>query len=58
MIKKIKVKEGVKLQDYERYATLALAVKELIKKADGIVPKIKDRTIWMINSTETGGGVS
>ena len=39
MIKEIKVKEGVKLEDYEQYATLASAVTSLVKKANHIVPQ-------------------
>ena len=58
MIKKIEVKEGVKLKDYELYAVLSMAVQELKREASIIVPKLDGRTIWMINSTESGGGVA
>ena len=58
MLRNIKIKKGVNLSDYERYASLALSVQELKKEADIIVPKLRGITIWMINSTDKGGGVA
>jgi trehalose synthase len=58
MIKIIDVKEGVLLKDYELYASLAMPLRELYTEAALLVPKIKGKKIWMINSTEQGGGVA
>jgi trehalose synthase len=58
MIKIIEVKEGVLLKDYELYASLAMPLRELYTEASLLVPKIKERKIWMINSTAQGGGVA
>lgn len=58
MIKIIDIKEGILLADYEKYTPLALAVRELYTEAFTLVPRIAKRKIWMISSTESGGGVA
>ncbi len=58
MLKFIDVEEGVRLSDYEYYVTLTMAVNKLKTEANTIVPKLKDRKVWMISSTDKGGGVA
>jgi len=58
MISLVEIKEGNKLEDYEKYANLVMPVKELLQEAEILVPNIKKHKIWMINSTAQGGGVA
>jgi trehalose synthase len=46
------------LADYEAVAQLASAVAELRAEAQRLVPRLEGRTLWMVNSTEQGGGVA
>jgi trehalose synthase len=48
----------LKLSDYEAVAHLASAVAELRAEAQGLVPRLAGRRVWMVNSTATGGGVA
>jgi trehalose synthase len=58
MINVIDVKEGVRLKDYDLYSSLAMPLRELMQEAGLILPKIKSKKIWMVNSTAQGGGVA
>lgn len=58
MAKRIKVETLRTLEDHERYAHIAPAVDELRAVAAPVARALKGRTIWMINSTAQGGGVS
>lgn len=58
MIKTVEVKRGRLIEDYESYASLFWTIKEFKTEANLQTPKIKGRRIWMINSTENGGGVA
>jgi trehalose synthase len=58
MIRFTEVKEGVLLKDYELYSTLAMPLRDLYMEAANLVPKLKGRKIWMVNSTSHGGGVA
>ena len=58
MIRVIEVKESVGLEEYAAQAYLAPAVQELRAEASSLVPLLKGRRIWMVNSTSHGGGVS
>ncbi|MEX2584155.1 MAG: glycosyltransferase [Gemmatimonadota bacterium] len=49
---------AVTLDDYEEYAPLAPGVAQLRAEARQIVPRLAGRTLWMVNSTEQGGGVA
>ncbi len=55
---KVKITGGPKLTDYESYASLATTVRGYKKECEEDIPFFEDKTIWMINSTETGGGVA
>jgi trehalose synthase len=48
----------VRLADYAGVAHLAAAVDSLRATADDLVPRLRGRTVWMVNSTATGGGVA
>ncbi|WP_051312942.1 glycosyltransferase [Sporocytophaga myxococcoides] len=58
MIKTIDVNIGVKLDDYDLYATLSPGLRALQSEACVLVPKLKGKKVWMINSTAQGGGVA
>ncbi len=54
----VNIKEGVQLDDYRSYATLVPAFNAFYNEALLLKRSLKDRKIWMINSTEHGGGVA
>ena len=58
MIRLIEIEKGRLIEDYESYASLFWAVNEFKKETRIQIPKLKKRRVWMINSTETGGGVA
>ena len=58
MIEEIQVEEPIQLDDYGTDATLVAAVNELRREAETLVPRLKGRRVWMINSTSSGGGVA
>jgi trehalose synthase len=58
MIRKVAVKDGLHLEDYAGLAYLSSAVQALRAAARLLVPKLKGRTVWMLNSTAQGGGVA
>lgn len=58
MFENVKARCALTLDDYAANAYLAHAVSELQREADSLVPRLANRTVWMINSTATGGGVA
>jgi trehalose synthase len=54
----VDVVSGYGLQDYEAIAHLAPAAAELRAEAAVAVRRLAGRTIWMVSSTATGGGVA
>jgi trehalose synthase len=58
MIERIQVKEGIQLKDYELYTSLILPIKEMMAEAAEVAPRLKNKKVWMINSTARGGGVA
>ncbi len=54
----VQIEEQRKLEDYAAVAHLAPSVHDLKEEASRIVPQLKGRTIWMVNSTSRGGGVA
>lgn len=46
------------LADYSTVAHLVAPVQELHREAEAVLPKLRGRTIWMVNSTPQGGGVA
>lgn len=57
-MQKINVKEGPKIDDYKAYGSLKNLVDEFLETTKQSVSDLKGCTIWMINSTATGGGVA
>lgn len=58
MLKEIKIPPLPALDDYANVAQLTHKVQELRSEAAMLAPKLRGRRIWMINSTEQGGGVA
>ncbi len=52
------VEHHVALEDYGAVAHLAQAVQELRAHAAQVLPALRGRTLWMVNSTAQGGGVA
>jgi trehalose synthase len=48
----------VALDDYDAVAHLSRAVRDLREEAHSLVPLLEGRRVWMVNSTERGGGVA
>ncbi len=46
------------LADFAEYAHLVGAVEALRREAEATLPKLRGRTVWMVNSTARGGGVA
>ena len=57
-MKRILIKEGAKIEDYIAYSNLRGLVDEFMEAVEPHVRGLQDCTIWMINSTATGGGVA
>ncbi|MBW3535124.1 MAG: glycosyltransferase, partial [Gemmatimonadetes bacterium] len=58
MARRVEVRDGRTLEAYESVAHLAPAVGRLRGVAARVVPRLEGRTVWMVNSTEKGGGVA
>jgi trehalose synthase len=54
----VTIPELPRLEHYEQYVRLAPAVHELRAEAGQFAPLFEGRKLWMINSTESGGGVA
>ncbi len=54
----IEIQENAKLQDYRAYGALTHAAADFLKRVSQPVEDLKGCTIWMVNSTATGGGVA
>lgn len=50
--------ETLTLEDYAAVAHLSGAVRDLEAEAKTLVPALKGRRVWMVNSTDRGGGVA
>jgi trehalose synthase len=55
---RVDVRPGHTLDDYAAVANLAAAAGELKAEAARLVPHLTGRTIWLVNSTASGGGVA
>lgn len=58
MIKVIDVKGRNRFKDYEAYVALFSVVKNFRSEDEILVPKLGNRRVWMVNSTDRGGGVA
>jgi trehalose synthase len=54
----IEINEPLELSDYAHLAFLAPAVQDLRDEAATLVPALRGRKVWMVNSTPQGGGVA
>lgn len=54
----VDVQRRATLEDYEAVAHLSPAVQSLRREAERVLPRLEGRTVWMVNSTEQGGGVA
>lgn len=58
MAKLIEIEPVRTLEDHARYVHIAPAVDALRREAEDVAAMLRGRTVWMINSTAQGGGVS
>lgn len=58
MARRITIEPLSTLSQHEQHAHLAPAVEALRTEAAGLARALRGRTLWMINSTASGGGVS
>ena len=58
MIELVDVKNGSRLGDYAGHAYLVSLVNDLRHQARTLAPRLRDRKVWMVNSTANGGGVA
>jgi trehalose synthase len=56
--KRIRIEQQRSLEEHEQYEHLAHAVRALRAKAKPVAESLQGRTVWMVNSTAHGGGVS
>lgn len=54
----VNLKHHVSLDDYEGITHLNTAVRDLRQEAKSLLPALKGRRVWMVNSTSHGGGVA
>lgn len=57
-MQQIDIKEGPKLSDYQAYSSLRATVDHYLEVVPAFARQLEGRTIWMVNSTATGGGVA
>jgi trehalose synthase len=58
MASQVQIEETRSLDEFGAVAHLAPSVWELRQEAARIVPSLRGRTVWMVNSTARGGGVA
>jgi trehalose synthase len=56
--RRIEIRGVRSLDDYAEYAYLAQSVEALRQEAEAVSKRLAGRTVWMVNSTARGGGVS
>jgi trehalose synthase len=58
MATRVEIERLRSLNDYEQYAHIAPSVRTLREEAEPVARALRGRTLWMVNSTAQGGGVS
>ncbi len=58
MLEIVDIGPRLTLDDYGASAQLAPSVNDLRALAGVVVPKLRGRKLWMVNSTAKGGGVA
>ena len=57
-VRRVDVGETTSLEDYSTHMNLHAAVHDLRHEAEILLPRLAGRRLWMLNSTEHGGGVA
>ena len=58
MIETVEIDEPLSLADHAEIVHLSEAVRFLREQAAALVPRLRGRRVWMVNSTALGGGVA
>ncbi len=58
LIQEVEIASNHTLEDYSSHAMLAQLTRELMNEAQQLAPRLQGKTVWMLNSTPTGGGVA
>jgi trehalose synthase len=58
VIEIVQIEPGADLDHYAEHAYLTSAVTHLRAEAQILAPRLRDRRVWMVNSTAKGGGVA
>jgi trehalose synthase len=58
VIERIELREPGRLDDYAEVVPLAERARAIREEAARLVPLLRGRTVWMVNSTAQGGGVA
>ena len=58
MIERVEIEEPLGLEAYAEVVHLTEAVRALRQEAASLVPRLRGRKVWMVNSTARGGGVA
>jgi trehalose synthase len=58
MMRLVERRRQPSLDEYEGLAHLSAAVRDLRQEARRLVPALENRRVWMVSSTERGGGVA
>jgi trehalose synthase len=58
VIERVEIREEIGLEDYASAIHLMGAVHALRTDAEALVPRLRGRRVWMVNSTSRGGGVA
>jgi trehalose synthase len=58
VIEIVEIRKSTRLAEYSAVALLMRAVRALEEEAVHLVPMLKGRTVWMVNSSAKGGGVA
>jgi len=58
MIQEVPIESALNLAEYAASSLLAEPVRTLRIEASMLVPPLRDRAVWMVNSTAKGGGVA
>ena len=58
MIEQVEIANSHTLEDYASIVHFAPSVYSLRTEATALLPRLRDRKVWMVNSTARGGGVA
>jgi len=58
MIEIVDIEGATTLEDYNAWVQLTSVVNDLKRQAAKLLPQLKGRKVWMVNSTAQGGGVA